>query len=179
MNNLTQTTLIKPDIITVLEREGVALKQRGKDFCALCPLHSEKTPSFKIDPERQTFYCFGCGAGGDVITFIQKLKGYSFKDACRYLGISPGKPYKPNTREIKKRDAVKKFKAWCEEYYNKCCEFYRLWYQVKMNIRTIEEAEKYALFYHREPIITYQMDILFSNDNEAKFQIYKGVNYED
>lgn len=172
-------TFQKPDIITILEKEGITLKQRGKDFWGLCPLHSEKTPSFKIDPERQIFHCFGCGAGGDVITFIQKLKSYSFRDACRYLGISPGKPPKPNIKEIKKIDAVKKFKVWCEEYYNKCCEFYRLWYQVKMNIKTIEEAEKYAIFYHAEPIIKHYLDVLFDGDDVQKFRLYCGVSYAD
>lgn len=154
------------------------MKQRGKDFWALCPLHSEKTPSFKVDIEKQTYHCFGCNQAGDVITFIQKLKGYSFKNACKYLGITTGKPPKPNNREIKKRDIVKKFRAWCDSYYDSLCEFYRLWYQVKMNIRTIEEAEKYALFYHREPVITYHMDILCSTDNEAKFELYKEVTWK-
>lgn len=168
----------KPDIIKISEQEGAELRQAGKVFWCRCLLHNEKTASCKIDPERQTFHCFGCNQGGDVITLVQKLHNLSFKDTCKYLGITTGKPPKPNTREIKKRDAVKKFKSWCEEYYNKCCEFYRLWYQVKMIIRTIEEAEKYALFYHREPVITYHMDILCSTDNEAKFELYKEVTWK-
>ena len=174
-------TLQKPDIVNILIKEGIELKQRGKDFWALCPLHTEKTPSFKADSEKQTFYCFSgkCNTGGDVITFIQKLKGYSFKEACRYLGISPGKPPKPNPRQIKKRELVKGFKQWCDSYYGELCEFYRLWNDVKARSKTIEEAGKFSEFYHREPIITYQMDILCSNDNEAKFELYKEVNYAD
>jgi hypothetical protein len=169
--------IIKPDIVNILIKEGIELNQRGKYFWGLCPLHPEKTPSFKVDSERQTFYCFGCNQGGNVISFIIKLKGLSFKDALRYLGITTGKPPKINYREIKKKDAVKNFKVWCEEYYDWCCEFYRLWYQVKMNIRTIEDAEKYAPFYHREPVIEHYMDLLCSNDNEAKFELYREVCY--
>lgn len=167
--------IIKPNIFSILEKEGIALKQRGKDFWSLCPLHSEKTPSFKIDPERQTYHCFGCGAGGDVITFIQKLKGYSFKDALRYLGISSGKPPKPNTIEIKKRDAVKKFKLWCEEYYDLLCIFYRTWNDVKARIKTVDDMEKYAEFYNEEIKAQYHMDILMGRDDEEKYEMYREV----
>ncbi len=50
----------------------VQLKKRGRTFVCNCPFHSEKTPSFTVFPDTQSFYCFGCGAGGDVITFIRK-----------------------------------------------------------------------------------------------------------
>ena len=50
----------------------INLLRRGKDYVALCPFHSEKTPSFHVYTDTQSFYCFGCGAGGDVITFTKK-----------------------------------------------------------------------------------------------------------
>jgi len=173
-----QTVIAKPDIVNILNKEGIELRRTGKYFWVLCPLHSEKTPSFKVDPEKQTFYCFGCNTHGDIITFIQKLKNISFRDALVYLGIATGKPPKINPRELEKRDAVRKFKAWCNEYYDSLCEFYRLWYQVKINIKTIEDAEKYSEFYHAEPIIVYHMDIIFGRDEEAKFKLYKEVTWK-
>ncbi|MEK6591141.1 MAG: CHC2 zinc finger domain-containing protein [Nitrospinota bacterium] len=172
-----QTRFIKPDILNILIKEGIELNQRGKYFWSLCPLHSEKTPSFKVDSEKQTFFCWGCNTGGDIITFIQKLKGYPFKDACRYLGITTGKPPKSNTRELKKREAFNKFKQWCNEYYNSLSDFYRLWQDVKENIKTIEDAERFSRFYHAEPVIVYYMDIFHSRDEEAKFKLFKAVNY--
>lgn len=51
------------------------LKQRGRDFWGCCPFHEEKTPSFKVDPKKQTWHCFGCGEGGDALDFIMKAEG--------------------------------------------------------------------------------------------------------
>ncbi|HAZ61995.1 MAG TPA: DNA primase, partial [Armatimonadetes bacterium] len=51
----------------------VSLRRRGRNLVGLCPFHSEKTPSFNLYPETGSFYCFGCGAGGDVITFVRRI----------------------------------------------------------------------------------------------------------
>jgi len=72
------------DIVDVIS-ETIPLRRAGKRYAALCPFHPEKTPSFFVNPERQFFYCFGCGAGGDVIQFIMKHRGLSFAEAIRYL----------------------------------------------------------------------------------------------
>ena len=61
------------------------MKQRGRDFWCCCPLHQEKTPSFKIDPSTQLWHCFGCGEGGDVFSFIMKTEDLSFPEAVRRL----------------------------------------------------------------------------------------------
>ena len=65
--------------------EVVHLKKTGKNFVGLCPFHSEKTPSFTVSPEKQIFYCFGCGAGGDVFSFLMKNQGLGFPEAERLL----------------------------------------------------------------------------------------------
>ncbi len=70
--------------------EYVNLKVSGKNYKGLCPFHSEKTPSFTVSPEKGIFHCFGCGAGGNVITFLMKMKGISFPDAVRILGRRSG-----------------------------------------------------------------------------------------
>ena len=70
--------------------ERVVLRQRGRDFWGCCPFHNEKSPSFKIDPDRQTFHCFGCGAGGDVFAFVMKIDDLSFPDAVRELAKRAG-----------------------------------------------------------------------------------------
>ena len=56
----------------------VPLKRTGRTYKGLCPFHSEKTPSFVVYPESQSFYCFGCGAGGDVITFIRRQENLEY-----------------------------------------------------------------------------------------------------
>lgn len=63
----------------------VPLKKRGNNLIGLCPFHNEKTPSFTLYPENGSFYCFGCGAGGDVITFIMKAENLDYMDAVRFL----------------------------------------------------------------------------------------------
>ena len=65
--------------------EFVRLKKKGKTFEGLCPFHTEKTPSFKVNPDRQIYHCFGCGKGGSVITFLMEHEKLSFVDAIRYL----------------------------------------------------------------------------------------------
>src|SRR5947207_8972700 len=67
--------------IVELVGQTVSLKRRGKDFVGLCPFHQEKTPSFKVDPQKQYFYCFGCKAAGNVIDFVIKRDRVEFKDA--------------------------------------------------------------------------------------------------
>lgn len=64
---------------------GLELQRRGTAYWSLCPFHVERTPSFKIDDERGAFYCFGCGARGDVIDFVAKLRGISLGEAVRVL----------------------------------------------------------------------------------------------
>ena len=59
----------------------VSLKKRGRNLVGLCPFHSEKTASFNVYPENGSFYCFGCGVGGDVITFIEKIENLDYVEA--------------------------------------------------------------------------------------------------
>ncbi len=68
----------------------VTLRKRGNDLVGLCPFHAEKTPSFHVHPDRGFFKCFGCGAGGDVFTFVQKLESAGFGDAVRTLATKAG-----------------------------------------------------------------------------------------
>jgi DNA primase len=68
----------------------VQLSKRGNDLVGLCPFHGEKTPSFHVHPDRGFFKCFGCGAGGDVITFVSRLENLSFPEAVRLLARRAG-----------------------------------------------------------------------------------------
>lgn len=74
----------KNDIIDVIS-QYMALKKKGKSFLGLCPFHTEKTPSFNVSQDKQLFYCFGCGVGGNVITFIQKIEKMNYVESLRFL----------------------------------------------------------------------------------------------
>ncbi len=73
------------DIVDVINAH-VPLTKNGAEYEACCPFHSEATPSFKVNRAKQFYHCFGCGAHGDVISFLQEYLGLSFVDACRQLG---------------------------------------------------------------------------------------------
>ena len=77
------------DIVDVVS-SYVNLKRRGRNMVGLCPFHSEKTPSFNLYPENGSFYCFGCGAGGDVITFIRRIENLDYMEAIRFLAQRAG-----------------------------------------------------------------------------------------
>ena len=70
----------------------VQLKRKGRLYGGLCPFHSEKTPSFYVYPDTQSFYCFGCGAGGDAITFTKKINSIDYTEAVKLLAARAGMP---------------------------------------------------------------------------------------
>ena len=79
----------RSDIVDVVQ-SYVQLRHRGRTHTGLCPFHNEKTPSFVVYPETQSFYCFGCGAGGDVITFIKRINNVDYIEAVKYLAARAG-----------------------------------------------------------------------------------------
>lgn len=70
----------------------VSLRKTGKNYTGLCPFHSEKTPSFSVNPDKQIFHCFGCGVGGDAFKFLEMQKGLNFPEAVRELAARAGIP---------------------------------------------------------------------------------------
>ena len=68
----------------------VSLRRSGSNCLGLCPFHSEKTPSFSVSPGKKMFYCFGCGAGGDAITFVMKAENLEYVDAIEFLAARAG-----------------------------------------------------------------------------------------
>lgn len=72
-------------LIDIIQSYGISTKKRGNKYWACCPFHNEKTPSFSISPEEGFYYCFGCHASGDVITFIEKIDNLSFPEAVNRL----------------------------------------------------------------------------------------------
>lgn len=88
-DSFLQELLSKNDIESVAS-SYVAFKRRGRNLVGLCPFHGEKTASFNLYPETNSFYCFGCGAGGDVITFIKRIENLDYIDAVKFLADRSG-----------------------------------------------------------------------------------------
>ncbi|MFC4183019.1 DNA primase [Saccharococcus thermophilus] len=74
------------DIVDVIS-DYVQLKKQGRNYFGLCPFHGEKTPSFSVSPEKQIFHCFGCGAGGNVFSFLMDIEGLTFIEAVQRLAV--------------------------------------------------------------------------------------------
>lgn len=88
-DSFLQELKMKTDIEDVISTY-VTLKRRGATLVGLCPFHNEKTPSFTVYPATQSFYCFGCGAGGDAITFLKKIENLDYLDAVKTLAQRAG-----------------------------------------------------------------------------------------
>ncbi len=88
-NNITDEILEKNDIVSVIG-EIVELKKVHNEYLGLCPFHNEKTPSFYVNAEKQLYHCFGCSAGGNVLTFVMNYDNLSFKDALEQLANRVG-----------------------------------------------------------------------------------------
>ena len=76
--------------ITDVVANYISIKKAGKNYKAVCPFHSEDTPSFMVSPELQIFKCFGCGEGGDMFNFVEKIEGVDFPQALEILAEKAG-----------------------------------------------------------------------------------------
>jgi DNA primase len=108
--------------LTVVEIVGetVALKRAGSAYKGLCPFHGEKTPSFVVSPERETWHCFGCGEGGDIFSFVMRRDGLDFREALAQLAERAGVELTARTagedrRNRRLREALEKAIAWYRE----------------------------------------------------------------
>ena len=88
-DDIIEEVRVKNDIVDVIS-QYVKLQRKGSSYFGLCPFHNEKTPSFSVSPAKQMYYCFGCGAGGNVFTFIMEYENFSFGEALKFLADRAG-----------------------------------------------------------------------------------------
>ena len=113
---------MKNDIVDVISGY-VKLQKKGSNYFGLCPFHNEKSPSFSVSPSKQMYYCFGCGAGGNVITFVMEYENYSFMEALQMLADRAGValPKQEYSKEAKEdadlRTALLEINRMAANYY--------------------------------------------------------------
>ena len=113
---------MKNDIVDVISGY-VKLQKKGSNYFGLCPFHNEKSPSFSVSPSKQMYYCFGCGAGGNVITFVMEYENYSFMEALQMLADRAGValPKQEYSKEAKEaadlRTALLEINSMAANYY--------------------------------------------------------------
>jgi DNA primase len=100
----------------------IPIKKAGTNFKALCPFHSEKTPSFQISPQKQIWHCFGCGEGGDVFGFVMKYENLDFRDALKILADKAGvklPTFRPENKEVQdERELLIRINDFAARYYH-------------------------------------------------------------
>jgi len=118
---VVQEVLSRTDIVDILSAH-LPLKLSGKNYRTLCPFHSEKTPSFMVSREKQIYHCFGCGEGGNVITFLMKYERLSFPEVIRHLANRAGIDL-PEKRYDGKNGSSPKLDLY--EINRLACDFYQ------------------------------------------------------
>lgn len=88
-DDIIEEVRTKNDIVDVIS-QYVKLQRKGSSYFGLCPFHNEKTPSFSVSPGKQMYYCFGCGAGGNVLTFVMEYENFTFVEALKFLAERAG-----------------------------------------------------------------------------------------
>ncbi len=114
-----QELKLRSDIADVISGY-VNLKKAGRNLVGLCPFHNEKTPSFSVSPENGFFHCFGCGAGGDVITFIKRIENLDYIDAVKFLAQKAGM----SVPEDNKNDGLTRFRNRIYEANREAARFF-------------------------------------------------------
>ncbi len=122
MDNAVEVILQEVDLVEVVG-EYVSLKKAGKNYKGLCPFHQEKTPSFSVSPEKNLYYCFGCGAGGNVFNFLMELENIPFKEALEMLARRQG--IELESRDPAREKAHRRKKDLMFELYRLVARFYQ------------------------------------------------------
>ena len=129
------------DIVDVVN-EYVQLKKQGRNYFGLCPFHGESTPSFSVSPDKQIFHCFGCGAGGNVFTFLMDIEGYSFLEAAKDLADRGNIPLQITTNDSYNDDSQPKPTKKRIDAHELLCKFY---HHLLVNTKEGETALQYLL----------------------------------
>ena len=132
--------------------ETVALKRAGSAFKGLCPFHAEKTPSFVVTPDRESWHCFGCGEGGDIFTFLMRRDGLDFREALARLAEKAGvelseRTAKEDRRKRRLREALEAAIAWYREVLLQAHQAERARAYLDERGFTAETLDKFAIGY--------------------------------
>ena len=126
-DDVIEEVRMKNDIVDVISGY-VRLQRKGSSYFGLCPFHNEKSPSFSVSPSKQMYYCFGCGAGGNVFNFIMEYENFTFIEAVKYLADRAGVKL-PEQEYSKEARAAADLKIILLEVNKKAAAYY--YYQLR------------------------------------------------
>lgn len=162
------------DIVDVIS-SYVKLKRTGSNYVGLCPFHNEKTPSFSVSGNKQMYYCFGCGAGGNVFTFMMEYENFSFVESVKYLAERAGVelPDEEYSSEVK-READ--FKTRLYEINKIAANYYYYQMRMEQGKKAYEYLKKRELSDDTIKHFGLGYSNIFSND---LYQYLKSKGYDD
>ncbi|WP_193353816.1 DNA primase [Caldicellulosiruptor sp. F32] len=140
LERIVEQVLNKVDIVDIVS-SYIPLKRVGVNFRALCPFHSEKTPSFYVSPAKQIFHCFGCGVGGNVIHFVMRMENLTFTEALKVLAQRAKINIEFSESQSAKDRALAKQKEELINLHKDCFEYFQEQLYLRKNI----EAAKYII----------------------------------
>src|SRR5438093_2875315 len=159
MASIIDTIKAKVDVV---EEIGlvVSLQKSGKSFKGLCPFHNERTPSFYVFAESQTWRCFGCNEGGDIFTFVQKQQNLDFREALVYLAEKAGVGVEDEEQRSPEAEQERREMHAAKERLRKLNEDALLWFH-QMLLRSKEAAEARAYVQSRgisaDTVVTFSL----------------------
>ena len=148
----------------------VQLKRKGRLYGGLCPFHSEKSPSFYVYPDTQSFYCFGCGAGGDAITFAKKINNIDYPEAVKMLAARAGMPEpQEDDKTGRMRSRILSMNKEAARFFYACLN------------STVEEARQARAYWRRrglddKTIVRFGLGYA-PNDGQALYQFLRDKGY--
>ena len=148
----------------------VQLKRKGRLYGGLCPFHSEKTPSFYVYPDTQSFYCFGCGAGGDAITFAKKINSIDYTEAVKMLAARAGMPEpQEDDKTGRMRSRILSMNKEAARFFHACLN------------STVEEARQARAYWRRrglddKTIVRFGLGYA-PDDGQALYQFLRDKGY--
>lgn len=171
----------KPDIIETIKQEGINLTRRGRNYWSQCPFHDEKIPSFMVDPDKQSFHCFGCGIHGDVITFTMEYLKLSFRGAISHLKLDHTSITKSDSRAIRQKDLLAAYRSWLRSFYRHLCKQEQILYSLMHRSRghpfqDEDIAWEFAELISELPIIAMKLDIIWNGSEEEEFKLFMEEN---
>ncbi|CEG33702.1 DNA primase [Peribacillus simplex] len=165
------------DIVDLIG-EYVQLKKQGRNYFGLCPFHGENSPSFSVSTEKQIFHCFGCGAGGNIFTFLMDIEGYSFVESAKVLAEKGNVPLEVEINKDSKRSNMPAGAQQMIEAYDLLRKFY---HHLLVNTKEGQDALEYLLKrgFTEETIEKFQIGYsLDSWDFVSKFLLKRGFPAE-
>lgn len=165
------------DIVDLIG-EYVQLKKQGRNYFGLCPFHGENSPSFSVSPDKQIFHCFGCGAGGNIFTFLMDIEGYNFVESAKALAEKGNVPLEVEVNKDSKRSNMPAGSQQMVEAHDLLRKFY---HHLLVNTNEGQEALEYLLKrgFTEETIEKFQIGYsLDSWDFVSKFLLKRGFPAE-